>query len=638
MPMKSIATFSLTTFLLATTLACAACETSKAERVEPASSPPAVSSLSQDQATGLIERAEQVRDRTFETQPKLEAVTSSDELPAAPEEPDQVAVERTLLLEQLFGQTSAPAEDALGTPTPAFSRLAGYDKAKHRVLYIQGDGAKKERAAAIVAALVQALDAEQFDALPTPTSWDEQLALQAARYATVSFALAQHLLETHHPDKAPDLLATRPELAAELPVLAKWLDTSGSTETFLTKLDARQEAFVLREGWTLAAALYRSSGWSGVELSRLMPPRRTADVVRPDEWMSGEGVGEWRWPSEKDNQGEPSHAGTVRAGKVGPGVTSMWLEDVVAPQLARTVYAGYISDAYRFFDERDDAPARFEWLSVWNSPDAARQVTAAFEKRLRRRFDDATDPTDHFVVFQKGLKVGVIISEAPDQANSAETKRERAQKLLEGHILTLMPRDALPTSYVPTRQDRLIEAMQAATMKKRQWVDPATRLRMDLSPLGDDWRVQQPDHGPVRWFASNPDGTLLQLTVELDNPFGPEFSSDAYRERLVEAFQSSLEQAKLEHVALTDKTPSRGLVVRLSGQVDTSPRTLQLWQFERDDLIVSYSLQAPPEAFDEHRELAESILDDARTIEAASQTDDAPADEPNGSIEYQVEE
>jgi hypothetical protein len=180
--------------------------------------------------------------------------------------------------------------------------------------------------------------------------------------------------------------------------------------------------------------------------------------------------------------------------------------------------------------------------------------------------------------------------------------------------------------------------MQAATLEKRQWTDPATKLRLDLATLGEDWRVQQPDHGPVRWFASHPSGSLLQLTVELDNPFGPSFSSDAYRERLVDAFQRSIEQSKLEHVAPTDKTPTRGLLVRVTGQVDNALRTLQMWQFERDDVVVSYSLQAPPEQFEEHKALAESILDAAETLDGSQKKEGEKTDASTGSIEYKVED
>jgi hypothetical protein len=645
MPMKYIAPL-----LIATTMFCAACETSKADRAHPqhnqtASKP---SSLNQAESTRLTNRAEHLRDRSFEQRPKLEAVTSSDELPAAPKLSQEVADERTLLIERLFGPGPTTFADdqthddqTQQVAAPAFSELAGYDKQNHRVLYVQGDATSDESEAAIIAALVQALDANYFEALPTPSSWDQRLALEAGRSATVAFALARHLLDVHHPDTNPALLATRPELTRHLPVLADWLTAdrlaSKNAHTWTDKIKAREQAFVLREGWTLAAALYRSSGWSGVELSRLMPPQRSVDVVRPDQWMSGEPVGTWSWPTAEDHPRQHNPA-KARAGKVGPAITTMWLEDVIDPRLARTVYAGYMSDAYRFFAPHNESPARFEWLSAWNSPDAAQQIAAAFEKRLRLRFDKATTPAEHYVVFQKGLKVGVIIA-----ATSQDNKRERAQALLNGHKLSLETRDGLPTNFVPTRQDRLLEATQAATLNERQWVDPATKLQLDLSTLGDQWRVQQPDRGPVRWFASHASGSLLQLTAELDDPFGPTFSSDAYRERLVEAFTSSLDQAKLEHVAPTDVTPSRGLMVRVRGQVDGNSRTLQIWQFERGDLIVSYSLQAPPEVFETHKKLAKSMLNGVSSLEASEPAEREHSDSPDaapstGSIEYEVED
>lgn len=333
-------------------------------------------------------------------------------------------------------------------------------------------------------------------------------------------------------------------------------------------------------------------------------------------------MGAWSWPDD-------DRAATD--GLVGPSIAAMWLEDVVDPRLARTVYAGYVSDAYRFFGATDDEPARLEWLSLWDAPESARQVARAFEKRLRKRFANVEKPDAHFVVFQKGLKVGVIVS-----SNAGRERRERAQQLLAGHTVKLTPRQGLPTSFEPTRRDELIEQMQQATIVERVWRDPATGLELDLSKLGDDWKVQQPDHGPVRWFAQHRDGSLLQLTVELDNPLGPTFAGDAYRERLVNALQGSVKQAKLEAVAPTDTTPSRGLSVRVSGNIDESARKLQLWHFRRGDLLVSYSLQTAPGAFEVHRKLAAAILDAAGTFESGAKAEE---DEPeSGTIKYEVED
>ncbi|MFW6058367.1 MAG: hypothetical protein ACOC9W_05885 [Persicimonas sp.] len=476
--------------------------------------------------------------------------------------------------------------------------------------------------------------------------------------------MATDLAERTGADVGPEQLATRPELAGKLDGLADRLGQSAPTGPAAQRVSERLHTTVLREGWTLGAALYRSSGWSAVELARLTPPERSADVVRPDQWMNGEPVGQWTWPEERmpeqdepeqdepeqdepeqdePQQDEPQQdepeAGA--AGHVGPALIAIWLEETVGAQAARSTYGGYISDAYRYFpgDESPDSEqpddqqqARLEWLSLWNSPDNAQQVARAVELRLRKRFEDADDPESQFVVFQQGLKVGVILAEMP-----ADEMRERARFLLDAHKVQLMPREGLPTSFVKTRQDELAEQMQEAELEERVWRDPATNLRLDLSQLGDAWTVQQPDSGPVRWFARHDeDGSLLQLTVELDDPLGADFGTDAYREQLTEVFSQSITDADVQQMPQVDMLPEPNLALRINGKLDGQPRTLQMWQFKTDDLVVTYSLQTPPEHFEEHRSAAASILEDAQPLEGA----DEPAAEQGGSgtIEYEVEE
>ncbi len=605
--------------LLLVMLAAAGCETSKAGRAHtPPKTKPAA--LDHHATQQLLEEAQKLRDRNFNKPPTFQVVDSADKLPAMPAPPPAAASERKLLGEQLFG---AAAGAKLGMQAAPYQQLARFETSTNRIVYTRGDASAEQLRAAIVAALVAALDHQQFDPTPAAQGWDEQLALAAAHQATVTFALASYALHNAHPKLAPAMLARRPELITELPLVGRWIATDAHSGAAGHTLAVLQRAFVTREGWTLAAALFRSNGWSGVELAQLMPPHQCADVVRPDHWMSGEPIGQWTWP---DEQTAPADL----AGLVGPAVISMWLEDVVSPAQAQSVFAGYDTDAYRFFKPSAGHPARFEWLSLWNTPESAQQVARAFEKRLRDRFAGKGAADEHFVVFQKGLKVGVIISE-----EDAKARRKRAEHLLGAHHLELLPRQGLPVNFVPTRQDELVGQMKRATMKKRAWRDPATNLGLDLSVLGDKWRVEQPDDGPVRWFAHHQDGSLLQMTIELDNPLGPAFGTDAYRKKLVAAFEHSLDKAKLEGVAPTDVTPSRGLSLRLRGEVDGKTRMLQLWQFRQGDLVISYSLQAPPSAFEAHQAKAKAILQAAKTL--AKSTPAKPEAAGGGTIKYKVE-
>ncbi|MFW5966619.1 MAG: hypothetical protein ACOCV2_03825 [Persicimonas sp.] len=599
------------------------CETSKAERTGPDAPHEEASALTDSESADLRERAERARDRTFEETPSIVSVDDAGKLPDGKKSPEEVRAERTLLVEKLFGEEQG-LED-LDRRTRPMNAIAAADPERERVLYVKDHSDRGELESAIVAQLVLLLDKQHGDADPKPESWDHELALQTARNATVSTALAADQLERdeHSLDLAG--LAKRPEVAQRLPVLGPRLEPPAQSGEI--SLSDRISAFTMREGWTLGAALYRSSGWSGVELAYLEPPERTSDVVRPDHWMKGEPVGKWQWPNEEEQRAEKS-------GAVGPGLMTIWLEETVGPALARTMYAGYTSDAYRYFEADDNDSDRFEWLTLWNSPDSAKQVVQAFEMRLRKRFEDTDHPDEHYVVFRKGLNVGVIIAQMDE-----DERRDRARKLLDQHETQLAPRDGLPASFVETRQDELNEQMLEAQLDDRVWTDPSTNLRLDLNSLGDAWTVREPDQGPVRWFAQHDDGAMLQLTAELDDPLGPDFDTKAYRDQLVDSFQGSLGDAKVDEVNSTQETPGEGLVIHLAGVMNNQPRELRMWQYRRGDLVISFSLQAPADSFADHRETAESLLENFEPLE--DEQDDAPSektDSDSGVIEYEVED
>lgn len=609
------------------------CETSKPERTRPDAPSNDAVALTDADLDELLEQAQKARDREFAGEPPaIESVDEADQLPARKRLPEPVRRERDLLLEQLFAEEADDA--AIEEGTHPFDEIARFDAEQHRVVYLANHPRRDEVEAAIVARLIAALDAEHFDNLPEPESWDHQLALQAARHATIGFGLGAHRLERGGHELGLDRLAERPELGERLPVLGERLTlAAGDADVDLTD---RTDAVTLREGWTLGAALYRSSGWSAVELARLEPPERTADVVRPDHWMAGEPVGDWHWPKGDEREAD-------RKGTVGPATTGLWLEEIVNPALARTVYSGYTSDAYRHFEATDDEPERFEWLTLWNSPDSAKQVVQAFEMRLRKRFEGADDPEAHYVVFRKGLNVGVIIGQM-----STDEKRDRARELLEEHEAELEPREGLPASFVETRQDELNRQMLEAELEDRVWRDPATNLRLDLNRLGEQWQVQEPDQGPVRWFARHPDGAMLQMTVELQAPLGPEFGATEYREQLVDSFRGTLGDAEVDDVSSTDTTPRSGLVIHTAGVIDNQPRELRMWQFPYRDLVISYSLQSPADSFEQHRETATTVLETADSFEEADESGDSDEDAPaadggeggedEGIIEYEVED
>ena len=615
----------LATALLVALSLSPACETPEADKPAPSPQSEKTRSLTEARVDELVDAAQTHRDRDFDPVPAVVAVGSADKLPERPTAPAPVRGERERLLQVLFGLEDT--SQALPHPAVPLADIARYVAKTGRVVFVDPHPDRAELEAAVFLALVAALDAQQFEADPEPASWDQELAAQAARHTTQSFALASYLLKDGHPGTEPAVLAKRPELVSRLPILDSYIEPQVTDGTTLEALQHRQRAFVLREGWTLAAALYRSSGWSGIELAHLMTPASTGDVVRPDRWMAGAPTGIWTWPEAWSSKKE----GATYTGTIGPVLCAMWLSDVVEPRLARSVYAGWMADQYHHTPGDDQTGELFGWISLWNSPDAAGQIARAFELRLRERFAQADNPRDHFAVVHKGLKVAVVTSEGADPKLP-----DRAGALAEVQV-KLEPREALPVEFMPSRHDQLTEQMAAAKLEDRTFTDPAANLVVDLSDLPDDWKLQQADSGPVRWFAKHPQGSLLQMTLELHDPLGPEFGSQAYRTRLVEAFESTLQSATVDDVAATELALGEAVVVRMRGQIGGQKRTLQLWQFRRGDVLVSYSIQAPPQLFEAHRKLARTLIGQMHPADP-NKSPASPQKETEGTIKYKVEE
>lgn len=596
----------------------------------------------------LVERAQQARDRDLKSPPRLDVVerfdtpgTNAAGGAATPE----IAGEVDLLSRILFD--IAPAQMRSDLPRPPWQAIARYVPTDNRILCAPGSATPEQVETAILAALIEAIDTQHTPtATRPPTSWDAALAADTARRATVLFALMSDQLRRAHPDVNLDLLAKRPELATTLDSVGTWLSFGQTDGDNAQRLRARQQSLMNREAWKFAAALYRSNGWSGVELARATPPMHTLDLARPDLWMRGEPLGEWRWP--KDDDAQKSQA---TKGSVGPGLISIWLEDTIDPRLAQSVFAGYVSDAWRAYPAPQPTtspgtPPHFEWLSMWSTSGSAEQIAGAFEKRLRQRFSGHDLDNPPFLVFTKGLVVGVIIGEPPADTPAWERRRARAAHLLDAHHLALRPRAQMPLEFRPTRADGLVAHMAHATLDARVWQDPATNLRMDLTALGDGWQVQQPDLSELRWFAQHQDGALLQLSVALDNPLGPGLASDAYRDTLAKSLLASMKAAALDTPA-TPMLPTPdsvftvpGIVLQVRGRIDGHPRVLKLWTFQRGDLLISYSLQSPPDQFDAHEKLAAAILASTQNLsdEPAIPGDAARLDSADDGIEYHVED
>jgi hypothetical protein len=408
--------------------------------------------------------------------------------------------------------------------------------------------------------------------------------------------------------------------------------TEPDTITSLTQMKRRLVSVLTRQGFALTAALYRTDAWSGAELPFSSPPTSSADVVRPDRWIDGAPQAEWSWP---ETTGQ-----TVETGTVGPATMLVWLEQHIPSQYASTLFNGYESDQFRVLTTSQHR--RFEWITMWNTPASARQLAAAFDRILRRSLGD----TRRHAVVQGGLKVGVVIADGdlppppsgsassrpthgasagPDagtadaSANRADTEDasstqptssrpidQYARHLLEAKA-RLIPRDGLPVDFVPTRRDAFQRTASSATMKKLTWNDPATGLKLNLSPL-ENWKIRTSKSLPLRWLARSPDGATLQWSTTLQTPLDAPFAGETYRETLARRLSKA---AEIDRTDVQITTSGTHLTVRVSPGKSDSPTSL-IRQFQCGDTVHSASLGiSQSTAAREDRQAVDKVIDNA---------------------------
>lgn len=597
----------------------------------------ALTQLLETDTESLVSTVETLRDRSFEKPPSWRAKTGPLETDAGEV---QNSDERALISRMLFDLEKAPA----ALPSPAFERIARYDAADHTIVFRKDASDAEALEFAVVVALVDALESQHFDFSTESSTMDGRLAGDAGARSGEMLAAAAYLLRQRD-DLSLRTFARRPALSLQLSPLGDDLRRErGRKPTPVESPDdlaKRLRTFTLREGLTLGAALFRSNGWSGVELLDSFGPESTADVVRSDRWMDGSGLGTWSWPETSSwNDAHPVEA----EGRIGPAMTAIWLGQVFRPDLARTVYSGWRSDAYRYgtYDsEGDEGTAwRFEWVMQWDSPSSSREIAAAFEKVLGKHYATAAGGGDEvtYQVARKGLKVGVLLESA---ATPAPDDLPDDATYLVSSTVKYHQREALPTSFEPTRAEEFRQAARQANLEKQEtqtWTDPASGLSANLSAVSD-WTIRTSQTLPLRWFAKRGDGFVLQLTTELVNPLGPSFGTDSYRENLQTAFTSSLKDASFEHEGETDQPVPQTLRFGVDGSKTGRDWRLEAWQIKHGDVIATLSLQGPASGFDAWLAPAKKV---AASIERITDTPPGTADDTSsdseGSIEYEIED
>ena len=583
----------------------------------------------------LLKRIPEVRDRDFETVPSYERRD-----PLEPEEDgwnEEAIAERRLLADVLFGLSldDAPAR------ANGLTRLARYDASSHRISMSPQTDVPLQRRAALSAAIVEALGDQHFDSLPDASSWDRAIAHRTVRTGDALLVALYDLLEAEGRSVSLERLAQFPELASEVPALEPWMTPPTEAEpiTSASELKRRLTALTMRKGLTLAAAMYRANGWSGIELLRSQPPGSTHEVVRPDHWMAGTPRGEWHWPdvSASDNEQESGWT-TTHQGTVGPAITSLWVGQYVSPRLARTIYSSWEADTYRHLEaDSTESSRRFEWLSHWKTPSGARQIERVLEKGLTRAYPP-DESTTQFAVTRRELTVAVTIGSEP-----REQLETAAESIAEAEF-KLVPRRELPTSFQPTRRVTFEHASRRADRREGRWHEPAADLAVDLSSV-ESWMFRSSQTPPLRWFVRRDNGALIEMSVELADPLSADFASRSYREQLRRRFRQSLERADRPTIEVQSEPFDSTLTFQMTGRVSSDKthkegmRTLRVWQFERGDVRVTLSYQAPESIFAKHRSTARKLVESIESTSSPTENDEND-DEPSGDgiIQFETED
>ncbi len=562
---------------------------------------------------GLLKDVVLLRDRGFaKSPPDLVPVAEIARTEQAGT-PEYVA-DRQAISEVLFGTNATPAIPGIGE-----NEIARYDAQKHAIEYVEtADSASLERA--LVYATVGAIDSGHF-APPSPAkSWDAELANVTAQHALGSLVYAGLLAERRNVDL--EVVALRPEAMAAVEPVAKSFEL---IPTVGRSLDDTEAAFIRREGFTLAAALMRSGGWSSAELVRIDPPGSAAYIVRPDKWLAGEDLGTWDWPENLAKARVAQGWTQTNSGRIGSAIAAMWLGTHIDPRIARSLYVSWQSDTYRKYTKGDQWA--FEWISLWKSPADAEQVVQAFDAAFKEA------KTGDFVVMKNGATV-VVIGARSQKDTSKLT--ERATELLKiGPKFT--PAEPQMVAFVPTPFDEYVAGVQEAQLlfgeQGRRWADPAANLDMSLEPL-KDWKVQKTESATARWVAKHPAGDTILMNTELSDPFATKFDTDAYRAEVVSNFKKTMKDPNVV-INETAKNPRLGPVhhLKITGQVNNLPSIIELWMFESNRTVVTLSLKAWPDTVEASRPTVLALYED---IQVRKAIDEKPADK--GIIKFQVDE
>ncbi len=613
--------------LLALVVSAAGCETLRrtTEDAEEPTRTPA------EAAADLLAEIHEVRER----RPGEGFAVVAEDPGEAPAEglPDEVRREWEAVRLGLFGGADIELTGALPT-----ARVARFDAGEGRVIFRGNPQTDRETTFALAMAMNEAIEWYAFEAMEPPTSVDQWVARQIAGQAGPAFVSTAIVGSREGLNVPASELAVRPEMAVAIETVAPLLGESMGPlmepeEPGEYSFSESLGRLILREGLAMGAALYRSGGWSAVEWGRIEPPETSNAAVRTDRWLRGEGRGEWDWPEAFENYRDERGWTQEIEGTVGPALTAVWLEAVVDPRAARTVYSGWLADSFRQYHREDGDLRGMYWVSAWQSPHEAQEIALAAEQALIHFYgEDARER--RFRVATAGVNVAVVTYDGGYDPGVMETE----VALLTEAAFRLIPEDVAPVSFVPTLYEQYVTVAGEAMLDEESWEDPAAGWTVSVEGLSD-WGLQKSDEAHVRWFATHEDGALVQWTTELLNPLQAEFGSQEYIEGLRQAFAATVRSEEPPHVEVKAEPVDPTVELEVVGLIDGRPLALRLWQWHRGDVLVSFSLQGSEETFGARLVEAEAVLGSLEEFgEPVSFERRSAAAQDEGILEFTVED
>ena len=216
---------------------------------------------------------------------------------------------------------------------------------------------------------------------------------------------------------------------------------------------------------------------------------------------------------------------------------------------------------------------------------------------------------------------GASLDEALLQASRATSAIDRDRVALQ----------QVPST-VQSMQRGIVE--MALSEGKDRWHDPVLGLEGDLSSLKDTWEVQLNRQGIVRWWAKHEkEGALAQLTIEPDQPLGPDVDSARYAHALGAALARGTQGAAVPTASRADV----GLGLALTYRVDGESEALHVWHWHlpQRGALVTLSVRSPRTTSDRFASVARALAGELR-VDDEMDSPSLTADE--GTIEYRIEE